>query len=131
MKRAASYIIVLVIGAAAGAAGYWRLFEYGRQPEIRIVEKTKIVSVPVSRDYSAMRRENLTGKLTCYDTAEPKLDAEFRSGTAYLSAGLCERTWTREIRYEVGSSGNWRYFVGGACAAGAVAGGFMLWRAVR
>ena len=131
MKRVLSYIIVLIIGAAAGISGYYRIFQYGRQPQIKIIEKMKIVSVPVIRDYESMSSNEIKKQLICYDTAAPRLDVSFDNGTANLSAGLCERNWTREVRYEVGTSGNWKFFVGGAAVAVVVYGGAKLYQRVR
>lgn len=131
MKRVISYIVVLAIGAAAGASGYWRLFECGRQPEIRIVEKEKIISVPVYRNYETMTRDDLQSKLSCYDVSAPRLDAAFKNNTAYLSAGLCDRNWTREIKYEINQSGSWKLFVGGIFTAAASYGSYKLWRLKR
>jgi hypothetical protein len=123
-------LITHVIAASFGAYGYYSLFVKGKKPEIKIVEKKDIVTVPVYREYSQLSQGELTEKLTCYDTSEPRLDVAFKNNTAHLSAGLCERNWTRDVTFEIASSSNWKFTIGVA-AVGVAAGGFLTYKIIK
>jgi hypothetical protein len=123
-------LITHAFAASFGAYGYFTLFVKGKKPEIKIVEKKEIITVPVYREYNQMSRSELSEKLTCYDTTEPRLDVEFKNNTAHLSAGLCERNWTRDVTFEVASSSNWKFDVGVA-AIGVGVGGLLTYKIIK
>jgi len=113
----------LVIGSIIG---FIIAFQANPEPTVRIVEKSVIKYQTVYRDYETITRETCVDKLKCYDTAGPRLDGTIEGTTFRAKAGLCDRTWEREFKLEVGSSGNWRYYIG-AGLVGMAAGGFALW----
>lgn len=130
MKRIAVLIIAFSLGIIAGAFGYRSAFNRVKVPEVRIVEKEKIVSAPVVRDYAAMPMSEMLAKLQCYDTSAPRLDMSITGSTAKLSAGLCERNWSRDMQIEVNQSGDWKMYVGVAGIA-ALAGGYAVYKITR
>jgi hypothetical protein len=114
-------IASLVIMAACFAGGYLTHQRTGT-PEIKITYREKLVwrEGTVHRDYTALPEQECVAALRCYDTAQPSLDAApLRDNTFRLSASLCERSWSRDIKLSAGSSGNWTFYVGAGVVAGA------------
>jgi hypothetical protein len=123
---------VLLLGAFA--AGF---FSGRRTTEPRTITITKKEiewrDKIVYRDYPALSLPDCTKALQCYDSAKPSLDIARASGGSYvLTAGLCERTWRREIEIECQTDGNWKLYVGigiGAVVVGGIGyGAYRLFR---
>ena len=92
------------------------------KPEIIFRDKIKWQDKIIYRDYKNMSREKALQQLACFDTARPTLDIKKLNGDLFqLSAGLCEREWTRDVKIKCGTSGNWKFYAG-AGVAGLLAG---------
>jgi hypothetical protein len=102
--------------------GGWFAHMKTQAPEIRIETRKEIVwrDRVVYRDYNTITRDDCINQLQCYDTAKPTLDIAPLSDNFFrLSAGLCERSWTRDVSLSVGESGNWKYYIGAGVIVGA------------
>jgi hypothetical protein len=87
--RAVIALILLVSGFLAG----WRLAD----PGVVEVKTTEVRYNTVERDISAVPLQELQRELLCYWNAFPLLDIRHESGNLYtLSAGLCERNWSKK-----------------------------------
>ena len=102
--------------------GGWFAHMKTQAPEIRIETRKEIVwrDRVVYRDYQSITREDCITQLQCYDTAKPTLDIAPLSDNFFrLSAGLWERSWTRDVSLSVGESGNWKYYICAGVIVGA------------
>ena len=113
-------IVIFSVGIFSGLFVKGKLFP--QKPIIQIVEKKEIITVPVYREYTQMSRTQLVDRLTCYDTGKPALDINISDGIAHLSAGLCDRSWSRDVVMQVNESGNWKMYAGVGAAAVIAAG---------
>ena len=117
----ASFVIVALVGVFF--CGY---YYGGKSVEPGIITQEKIVTRTVYRDYPVMSRQDCIDKLMCYDTGLPKLDIKVIENNSYhLSAGLCEREWSRDVKIELARSGEWRFYVAGGFAVGLI-GAYLL-----
>jgi hypothetical protein len=123
-KIAAWLVCVLVFGIVLFFSGYY----YGSKTvEPGVVYRDKIVQKTIYRDYPKLTRSTCIDKLTCYDTAPPSLDITYLEENDFrISAGLCEREWSRDVKIEAARSGAWRFYIAGGFAAGIAAAYFLL-----
>jgi hypothetical protein len=116
---------VLILLVAVFFSGY---YYGGKTVEPGVIYRDKIITTTIYRDYPGMGRAECIDKLMCYDTREPMLDIQHIEGVQYrLSAGLCDRSWKRDVSIEAGRSGNWKFLVSGGILAGAI-GAYMILR---
>lgn len=94
------------------------------EPEIKIVEKTKVKYNIVDRDYFKLDKVELIDKLKCYDTADPFLDGTIKNNTLWINAGLCERKWNRG--FKIASGDGFNYYIAGGCLLVGFIGGLLL-----
>jgi hypothetical protein len=125
------YLQVGAICALIGLAGGFFLSRKISDPITITKSEIKWQDKIVYRDYPSFTPAQCIEALKCYDLSKPVLDINKIDGDVYrLDAGLCQRTWTRDIKIEVNQSGNWVYYVGvGAVAA--IAGGVAAWKLGR
>lgn len=125
------YLVGVIMAGAMFCVGYaTREYAVTVEPEVRW--KTKVQTDIVYRDYQSMSIPQCVEKLRCYDTSMPRIEYKrIDAGTYRIGAGLCDREWNRDMSIEVGSGGNWKYFVGGAVGVGAVVGILYLTKTVR
>lgn len=94
------------------------------EPEIKIVEKTKIEYRDVIRNYTKYNKPELIEELLKYDKGTPSLEGEIKDNAIHVEAGLNKRKWSRDFKLgaEVYSGRNWKcyFIVGGVVAAGAL-----------
>jgi len=112
-------LLVLVLVYFAGFGTHYYCFR--EEPVVKW--KTKIQTDIVYRNYPTVSLPQCIDKLKCYDTSEPRLEMEqLDVGTYRIGAGLCDRSWSRDMTIEVGEGGNWKFYFGGAVAAIGVVG---------
>jgi hypothetical protein len=123
-KMAAWLVCIIVLAIVLFFSGYY----YGAKTvEPGVIYRDKIIQKTIYRDYPKMTRVDCIDKLTCYDTALPKLDITHLEDSDFrLSAGLCEREWSRDVQLEAARSGAWRFYIAGGFAAGLAAAYFFL-----
>jgi len=91
--------------------------------EKETVWKDKIVY----RDYISMPPEKIIDKLKCYDQSEfyLTLNPLINSGEYRIKGKLCEREAHKDIKIEVGSNSNWKFYIGAGAAVAIGAGIYM------
>lgn len=120
------FIFGLIVGVACT---YYYTTIYNQQ--VKVVYKDKVVEKIVYRKYAKMTVKEKDQELFKYDTDPFKLDIEKinRENFNYRITGeLHRRKAHRDIRIEAGSSGNWKFYVGGAVAIGV---GYGIYRLVK
>lgn len=130
MKKFKSILIcfLLIINAISG---YFTYLYFSQEPEIKIVEKTKVEYEIKYREYDTLNMDTCLKELKKYDTGKPSLDGEMRSNNIfYAEAGLNGRAWNREFKLKVHEQGNWKFYIA-AGVIGATAGGYMLYRIMK
>jgi hypothetical protein len=79
----------------AGAVSFYKFYGF---KTITKIERHEIKSNVIDKDTSSMTTDQLRAELECYYKSNPSLDIAQINNTDYtLSAGLCERNWTRRI----------------------------------
>jgi hypothetical protein len=100
IKNALKILVHLVALALVAFLGYRACHQGEPDPQPGII-KQHIVSNTVSTDVSGMSIEELREALQCFYTGQPMLDIYSLGGEDYsLSAGLCERSWERQVRIQ-------------------------------
>lgn len=118
--------IILISAGIAGTLFYQYL--YPPPAEIKIVEKTKIISKPIIRDYTKYTRISLESELMKYDKGPFLLDGEMVSPeTIHITGRLYRREAERDIKLEIKGTSNIRFYVG-VGIVGAVAGGYVIYK---
>jgi len=121
-----SIMIVLIIFNCV--TGFFTYLYFSREPEIKIVEKTKIEYEKVYRDYTKLSNGECVKELTKYDTSVPMLDGHIEDKNIfYAEAGLNERTWNRKFKLKIAESGNWKFYIG-AGIVGVAVGSFIVYK---
>lgn len=117
-------IIVISIGT-----GYWICWnDYNSAP--LVIEQEKIVYKTVYRDYNSLKPNECKDELQEYDLGKPTLDIKIIGQRKIkATAGLYKRTWSREAKIKVGSSGNWKLYVG--IGTGILVGGGLIYGITR
>jgi hypothetical protein len=128
MTKIYSALAAVLLLAGAFAGGYFYRGE--GEPKIKIVEKTKIEYRTIDRDYNAMVPDDWKKALACYDKSEPRLDGAVAGEWLKLSAGLCDRNWSRDIKIAEISSMNWK-LIAGVGIAGAALGGYGIYKLMK
>lgn len=125
IKNFVSGLILISVGIAGT-----QIYQYLYPPpaEIKIVEKTKIVTKYIDRDYSAMSRDGLASELMKYDKGQFLLDGEMVSPeTIHITGRLYRREAERDIKFKIKGTSNIRFYVG-VGIVGALAGGYVVYK---
>ena len=118
-------LVLLLFGFCCGIIGF---FIHKKFSKPVIIEREKIVTNTVYRDYQKIVREKCIENLICYDQSEFKLDINPKviPGEYRITASLCEREAYRDVKIDCGSSGNWKLYLG--IGIGAAATGFACYK---
>jgi len=112
----------------AGTLVYQEYFKEQEKPRVEIVEKTKIVTKYVTRDYDKIPKNDLIKELQAYDKGPFDLDGEMSSPYVFHArAKLHKRTAERDFKLKVHETPNFKYYVG-AGIAGVIAGGIVVYK---
>ena len=130
MSKPILYSLCLVGCFTAGLL--FGLHVAGKKPPVKIVEE-KVIYKTIERNYQETPLATLQKELKCYDTAKPLLDISPIDARHFkIEAGLCKRTWSRDIMVDCGSEGNWKLYLGiGIGVAGAAAITYGLYKLTR
>ena len=104
-------IIITIVCCALFGAGFYAGMYLQKSKEI-VVTKSEPVYNVVYRDYSSMTIDDYKTELQEYDSAPFLLDGEYNNGTFTARASLKERSVSRDFVIDVGTSGDWRMYVG-------------------
>jgi len=114
MKKIVIILILSVLWTMTCAGfGYF----YGKKfaKPIVITEKETVWKDKiVYRDYLSMPPEQMIDKLKCYDQNEFKIafNQKPEIGEYRITGKLCEREAYKDIKIEVGSDTNWKFYIG-------------------
>jgi len=127
MKKISAIIIsiIFIICISAGGGYYLCWKDYNNKP--LVIEQEKIVYQVVNRPYTDLTFQDAVDELKKYDISEPTLEIiPIGKRKIKATASLYKRQWSREAKVQVGSSGNWKLYVGigigTVCTAGAIYG---------
>jgi len=85
-------VVIALILFLSGVFAGWKLAD----PGVVEIKTTEVRYNTIERDISALPLQELQRELLCYWNATPSLDIKHDSGNIYsLSAGLCERNWSK------------------------------------
>lgn len=91
---------------------YFLFINLNRDPEIKIVEKTKIKTEIKYRNYNQLDYNAILDELKKYDLSDPILDGEIEGKTFHAYAGLNGRKWSRDFDLKVNENSRWKYYIG-------------------
>lgn len=130
IKGFLSALIFIGIGIA-GTIVYQEYFKDKEKPRVEIVEKTKVVTKYVYRDYNKIPKDDLIKELQQYDKGPFILDGDMTGPyTLHARAKLHKRTAERDFKFKVHETSKFKYYIG-AGIVGLITGGVIVYKVIK